>query len=228
MPERRKPARRTPTRGPDSSARPEKIALLLQGGGALGAYQAGLYAGLCEADLRPEWIAGISIGAINGAIIAGNEPDRVVERLHEFWMRISESATPFPFVEEWMETAFNRTAAATTLMFGAPGFFRPRLNPPWTRPCVAPEDLSYYDATDLKRTLADLVSFKRLNDRNCDRRIRLSIGAVGVLNGNFDYFDSDHQEIGPEHIMASGALPPGLPPVWASHTDKKRGTREGW
>jgi NTE family protein len=201
------------------SKKPEKVALLLQGGGALGAYQAGIYAALAKAGHRPDWIAGISIGAINAAIIAGNPRDRATERLHDFWMRVSSSVTPFPFVEELMETAFNQTAAATTLMFGAPGFFSPRLSPPFSRPCTDPADLSYYDSTDLRRTLEDLVDFDLINDRRNPDRIRLSVGAVGVMNGNFEYFDSDKQTIRPEHILASGALPPGMPPVQAACKD---------
>lgn len=224
-----RPAGRAARARAESAARgAERIALLLQGGGALGAYQAGLYAGLAEAGLRPHWIAGISIGAVNGAIVAGNPPERAVERLDAFWKRVSASVTPFPMVEEWIETAFNQTAAATTLMFGAPGFFRPRLSPPYTRPCSAPEDLSYYETSDLRRTLEELVDFDRINDRNCDGRVRLSVGAVGVSKGNFAYFDSDHQRIGPEHIMASGALPPGLPPVFASLKDRHGHEEAGW
>ena len=195
-----------------TTSRPEKVTLLLQGGGALGAYQAGIYAALERAGYRPRWIAGISIGAINGAIIAGNPPGRAVDRLNDFWMRISSSVTPFPFIEEMMEASFKQTAAATTLMFGAPGFFSPRSSPPFTTPCDDPAALSYYDTSDLRSTLEDLVDFERINSPGPDR-IRLSIGAVGVTTGNFAYFDSDKQTIVPEHIMASGALPPGLPAV---------------
>lgn len=202
---------------PPGSTKPEKVTLLLQGGGALGAYQAGVYAALEKAGYRPRWVAGISIGAINGAIIAGNRPGEAAEKLRTFWTRISESVTPFPFVEEWMETAFNQTAAATTLMFGAPGFFKPRASPPYTAYCSDPAELSYYDTAPLDATLKDLVCFERINDRAAEGHIRLSVGAVGVMDGNFAYFDSKKQTIGPEHVMASGALPPGLPAIWAEY-----------
>ncbi len=190
--------------------RHETIALVLQGGGALGSYQGGVYEALDRAGLRPDWIAGISIGAINGAIIAGNTPERVVERLHEFWSRVSSSVTPLPMFEEMLETAFNPTAAATTIMFGAPGFFKPRMINPFAPTSSA--DISFYDTADLKATLERLVDFDRINTRAAGC-IRLSVGAVNIRTGNFAYFDSRKGRIGPEHIMASGALPPGLPPV---------------
>jgi NTE family protein len=190
----------------------ETIALLLQGGGALGSYQAGAYEALAAANFRPDWLVGISIGAINAAIIAGNEPGLAVERLRQFWLRVSSSVTPFPFFEEMIEATFNQTAAATTMLFGAPGFFKPRPLPPFGPGRAAPADLSYYDSSELKSTLEDLVDFDRINSRAPDCN-RLSVGAVGVMNGNFRYFDSAKMRIGPEHIMASGALPPGLPPI---------------
>ncbi len=196
-----------------NSAHPkEKVALLLQGGGALGAYQAGAYEALDAAGHRPAWVAGISIGAINAAIIAGNSPENVVPRLREFWMRVSSSVTMFPMLEEMLETAFSQNAATTTLMFGAPGFFKPRSVPPFGSSPVAPADLSYYDTSELKATLEGLVEFERINEKVAGRT-RLSIGAVELLSGNFSYFDNDKERIGAEHVMASGALPPGLPPI---------------
>lgn len=190
----------------------EKVALLLQGGGALGAYQAGAYDALDAAGYRPAWVAGISIGAVNAAIIAGNAPETVVARLRDFWTHVSSSVTPFPEFEEWIESAFNQTAAATTLFFGAPGFFTPRSIPPFRSACTEPSELSYYDTSQLRATLASLVDFDRINQKELPRT-RLSVGAVELLSGNFAYFDSDKERIGPEHIMASGALPPALPPI---------------
>lgn len=192
--------------------RPERIALLLQGGGALGSYQAGAYQTLAAAGLRPSWIAGISIGAINAAIIAGNSPERAGQRLQEFWLQVSTSVTPFPVVEEALESAFGQVAAATTVMFGAPGFFKPRLVPAFAQLEVPPSELGYYDTSDLKATLERLVDFDRINSTAPDA-VRLSLGAVSITSGNFRYFDSAHMRIGPEHVMASGALPPGLPPI---------------
>lgn len=194
------------------ASRREKIALVLQGGGALGSYQGGAYEALDRAGLRPHWIAGISIGAINGALIAGNPPGRATERLSEFWRLVSSSVTPLPFLEEFMETAFTETAAAATLMFGAPGFFRPRMISPFAPLADRNGALSYYDTAELKATLERLVDFDRINSRAADC-IRLSVGAVNIRTGNFAYFDSEKDRILPEHIMASGALPPGLPPI---------------
>lgn len=184
--------------------------LVLQGGGALGAYQAGVYEGLAAEDCRPDWVAGISIGAINAAIIAGNEPDRRVERLRTFWDLVSSELLyrldePFGFARR----AFNEASAAIAATIGIPGFYHPRFPP---LPPEWPADfssLSYYDTTPMRRTLLDLVDFDLLNDGP----MRFSVGAVNVLTGNFAYFDNREREIGPEHIMASGALPPGFPPV---------------
>ena len=203
---------RSPKSQSASSPRRERIALVLQGGGALGSYQGGVYEALDKAGHRPSWIAGISIGAINGALIAGNPPERATERVREFWDLVSSSVTPVPFLEEMFETAFNQTAAATTLMFGAPGFFKPRLVNPFTAVNGGAGAVSFYDTAELKSTLERLVDFDRVNDRT-DATLRLSVGAVNIRTGNFAYFDSMKDHILPEHIMASGALPPGLPPV---------------
>lgn len=202
------------TPGPQGamSSRREKIALVLQGGGALGAYQGGVYEALDQAGLAPEWIAGISIGAINAALIAGNAPGLRVDRLHEFWMLISSSVTPLPLFEEIMETAFAQSAAANALMFGAPGFFKPRFVNPFSPFAESAGLLSFYDTSDLKGTLERLVDFDRINSQHAGR-VRLSVGAVNVETGNFVYFDNTREQLRPEHIMASGALPPGLPPI---------------
>jgi NTE family protein len=190
----------------------ERIALLLQGGGALGAYQGGVYQALTEANLHPDWVAGISIGAINSALIAGNPPERRVERLRAFWETVS---TPPPGVayfgldprDETTHRLVNQARAFGTLVAGAPGFFTPRLPPPYLHPPGSPGALSYYDVTPLKATLERLADFDRINSG----QMRFSVGAVNVRSGNFVYFDNTTHRIGPEHVMASGSLPPGFP-----------------
>ena len=187
--------------------------LVLQGGGALGSYQAGAYQALCHHDFDPEWVAGISIGAINAAIIAGNDPDKRVDRLKEFWEMVSAPVPWNPIVTgDRSRTAFNETSAALIATFGVPGFFTPRMPPAPLWPPGSPQSQSYYDTAPLKKTLERLVDFDRINDL----KTRLSVGAVGVTSGNFSYFDNVEfkklgKKIGPEHIMASGALPPGFP-----------------
>jgi NTE family protein len=189
--------------------------LVLQGGGALGSYQAGAYQALCHCGFEPDWIAGISIGAVNAAIIAGNEPSKRVDRLKEFWETVS---SPVPFVPitrgDGERSLFNETSAALVATFGARGFFSPRVPPAPLWPIGSAEAQSYYDTSPLRRTLERLVDFDRINDLET----RLSVGAVGVTSGNFRYFDNVEfkrlgKQIGPEHIMASGALPPGFPSI---------------
>ena len=189
--------------------------LVLQGGGALGSYQAGAFQALCRNGFEPEWVAGISIGAINAAIIAGNEGNKRVDRLKEFWELVSSPVPWNPVLKgDRNRTVFNETSAALIATFGVPGFFSPRLPPPAIWPQSNPQSLSYYDTSPLKRTLERLVDFDRINDLKC----RLSVGAVGITTGNFRYFDNiefnrQGKRIGPEHIMASGALPPGFPAI---------------
>ena len=194
----------------------ECIALLLQGGGALGSYQAGVYAALAEAELQPDWVAGISIGAINGALIAGNAPERRVEQLRKFWKKIT--AAPHGFdaslashlaLSDVMRGWINQTTAAMTLFGGAPGFFTPRLMAPWFVPAGGAGAISYYDTAQLRSTLERLVDFDRINSGS----VRFTVGAVNVRSGNLVCFDTQTHRIGPEHVMASGALPPGFPPV---------------
>ncbi len=211
----RRKARPAKARGADSGAR-EKCILVLQGGGALGAYQAGVFETLSAMQHAPEWVAGISIGAINAALIAGNPPERRVERLREFWEQVSS----FPFAPPALPAALHRidgardvvneTNANIAMMFGVKGFFCPRVP---AAPFQAPGTLgaiSYYDTEPLKKTLESLVDFDLLNSGT----VRLSVGAVNVRTGNFKYFDtSDPGRIEPRHIMASGALPPGFPPI---------------
>lgn len=188
----------------------EMHVLVLQGGGALGAYQAGAFAALHETGYEPEWVAGISIGAINAAIIAGNPPDQRVPMLREFWNLVSSSLGGKPFVPgKLSRTIFNDVSAALVAAFGVPGFFRPRVPPAALYPPGAEQALSYYDTTPMYATIDKLVDFDRLNSDD----VRLSVGTVNVTSGNFVYFDTANQRVGPEHIMASGALPPGFPPV---------------
>ncbi len=184
--------------------------LVLQGGGALGSYQAGVVQGLAEADLRPGWVAGISIGAINAAIIAGNPPEQRHDKLRAFW-DLASSAAPATHApsNDHLRAWWNELSAGWIAAFGVPGFFTPRVPPAFLYPPGAPEATSLYDTAPLRQTLEQLVDFERLNSGET----RFSVGAVNVRTGNFAYFDNTKQTIRPEHIMASGALPPGFPPV---------------
>ena len=185
-----------------------KVGLVLQGGGALGSYQAGVYEALVASEYLPDWVAGISVGAINAAIIAGNAPGHRVQSLRSFWEAITAPTMLWPpapagLPAEWQ----HRASALSALMFGQRSFFTPRRPQDWfsSDKCV-----SYYETSVLKRTLERLVDFDRINDT---KDMRLSVGAVNVRTGHFAYFDSEEITIRPEHIMASGALPPGFPPV---------------
>ena len=191
----------------------ESIALLLQGGGALGAYQAGVYQALSEAGLEPDWVAGISIGAINAAIIAGNAPEQRVAKLREFWELITKDAFQYypPSIKAMMpysnahHQALNFMSSIGSIVNGIPGFFMPHsLLSQGTSTAT-----SFYDTASLKTTLERLVDFDRINNDN----MRLSIAAVNVMSGNFTDFDNKENVITAEHVMASGALPPGFPPV---------------
>jgi NTE family protein len=209
MPSRPQPPIR-PTR---PSWRPrgcDNIALVLQGGGALGAYQAGIYQALHEAGLLPDTVAGVSIGGINAAIIAGNPPERRVERLREFWETITaRPVTLFTADGDAARKATNAWSALLTTTLGQPGFFTPNKISPWISPRGSRTATAFYDTTPLRQTLSRLVDFDLLNSG----AVRYAAGAVNVLNGNFAYFDSTQVEILPEHVMASGALPPAFPAV---------------
>jgi NTE family protein len=188
----------------------QMIVLVLQGGGALGAYQAGMYEALREACYEPGWVAGISIGGINAAIIAGNPPEERVSRLKEFWEQMSSTFLGKPLFGGDRERPIFTTVSSTWVAaLGIPGFFRPRIPSPLLSPATRPEELSYYSTRPLRQTLERLVDFDRINAGH----MRLSVGAVNVRTGNFTYFDNQKQRIGPEHIMASGAIPPGFPPI---------------
>jgi len=184
--------------------------LLLQGGGALGAYQAGVYEGLVETGVEPSWVVGISIGAINAALIAGNPPEQRVERLREFWRRISVNVgPPLPAWLDSLRPAVNFMAAMSAATIGVAGFFRPRMPPASFAADGSEGALSVYDTTPLKATLEELVDFDLINRG----RVRLSVGAVNVCKGTSTYFDTKNTVINSDHIRASGALPPGFSPV---------------
>ncbi len=202
----------------------ETVALVLQGGGALGAYQCGVYEALHAAGLRPDWFVGTSIGAFNAAILAGNAPERRVERLHEFWDTICEPVGPaanvaagvrsllawypnIPPLDQWA----NSMGALGALAFGQQGFYHLRMPPPFLLGDGSPAATSFYDTAPLKATLERLVDFERINSRASG--VRLTVGAAEVETGNDHYFDSWHETIRPEHLMASGALPPGFPAI---------------
>jgi NTE family protein len=204
---------RPPVTARTESWRPDGVdrnALVLQGGGALGAYQAGVYQALHEAGLEPDWVAGVSIGGINSAIIAGNPPERRLERLRDFWETITARHV-------WLVTPDgddprklrNAWSSMLTTMLGQPGFFEPNVPNPWLSARGAKTATSIYSNAPLRETLLRLVDFDLLNAGT----VRYAAGAVNVLNGNFVYFDNAQTTILPEHVMASGALPPALPMV---------------
>ena len=187
-----------------------RIALVLQGGGALGAYQAGVYQALHEAGMEPDWVCGVSIGAINSAIIAGNPPEKRLERLQTFWERITaRKVWHYTPDGDIYRKARNLTSSFMTSTLGQPGFFKPHEVNPWLSPAGAKTATSYYDTAPLRETLLELVDFDLINSRP----IHFAVGAVNVLTGNFLYFDNKKEVIEPEHVMASGALPPALPMV---------------
>lgn len=199
------------------------IALVLQGGGALGSYQCGVYEGMHDAGIRPNWFAGISIGAINAAILAGNAVEDRVSQLRGFWdhivepggalsmpaMAIRSAVAAFPDETDLLAWARGMSAFGT-MMQGQRGFFEPRLLSPFLFADGSAQATSFYDTTPLLDTLQRFVDFDRINR---DRSVRLTVGATGITRGNFRYFDSALETIRPEHILASGALPPAFPAV---------------
>ena len=185
-----------------------QIVLVLQGGGALGAYQAGVYQALQEVGVEPDWVIGTSIGAVNASLIAGNPPDMRLERLREFWDRVRHN--PFaqmlgtaPFLGPW-------AANALTISAGVRGFFEPN---PWAfagvKIPVGAELAGYYSTRPLERTLQKLTNEKLLNSG----RPRLTVGAANVKTAEMRYFDSRDMPLTVTHIMASGALPPAFPAI---------------
>lgn len=188
----------------------EEDVLVLQGGGALGAYQAGVFKALDDAEIKLDWVADISIGAINAALIAGNPPERRVSRLEEFWHLVSWAWPALGWFNDGPTRSWlNEASAAMVTLLGVPGFFTPRTPPAPFQPAGTPGAISYYDTTPLSETLERLIDFDLLNTGP----VRLSVGAVNVRTGNFTYFDSAHQRLDVRHILASGALPPGFAPV---------------
>src|SRR5439155_17680285 len=160
---------------PSKPRRPshESTVLVLQGGGALGAYQAGVYEGMQEAGVAPNWLTGVSIGAINAALIAGNRPEDRIPRLGEFWDRVSSGvplAVPAPF--DFLRLTFNRWSASASAAFGVPGFFSPRFPPTMFNPPGAPGALSLYDSSPLRYTLNQLVAFNLPNPRHVPYSVR--------------------------------------------------------
>jgi NTE family protein len=195
------------------------VALVLQGGGALGAYQAGVFQAIHEANIEVSWVCGTSIGAVNGALIVGNPAERRVERLREFWETITTPRVSFlniPWfsclsLRENPQTRYwaNKISILTTMMQGTPGFFSARPFPPINSPAEDPSQVSYYDISPLKATLAKLVDFDLINSRP----MRLSVGATNVRTGASIYFNSNERPLSISHILASASLPPGLAPT---------------
>ncbi len=199
----------------------ERVALVLQGGGALGAYQAGVYQAIHEAKIDVHWLCGTSIGAINGALIAGNPPDKRVERLRDFWETVTKPPLRIPNLPWFTELPWNgngharfwtnKISAFATMVHGAPGFFSPRPFPPVNSTSEDPELVSYYDITPLKDTLARLVDFDRINVQ--PEPMRFTALATNVRTGTPVYFDNRERKITAAHILASSSLPPSFPPT---------------
>ena len=185
-----------------------QVVLVLQGGGALGAYQAGVYEGLRQAGVEPDWVIGTSIGAINAALIACNKPEKRLEKLREFWRIVAQPGPGDGFSPlAGLASAWAKTAA---LLRGVPGFYA--VNPLASLGVMAPvgaDHASFYTTAPLAATLAGLLDFDYVNARHT----RLTVGAVDVESGYIKYFDSRDMKLGVEHVMASGALPPGFPAV---------------
>jgi len=180
-----------------------KKVLVLQGGGALGAYQLGVYKAIHEKNIALDWVIGTSIGAINGGIIAGNPPESRLQKLLEFWKIVQNQS---------MQTFENNKSLFNlyTMTYGVKGFFSPTfLNWFDVNKKVDIENASYYSTTALKDTLSKLIDFDYLNSK----KVRLSVGAVSAITGEMRYFDSAKEELTLEHIMASSALPPAFPAV---------------
>jgi NTE family protein len=188
----------------------DHVALVLQGGGALGAYQGGVFQALDEAGIRPDRICGVSIGAINAALIAGNPPADRLAKLRGFWEMITPDRMPGPAPDgDLLRHWANDASALSAIVLGQPGFFRPNLPGPLLSLPGAAQATAFYDTRPLRRSLLDFVDFDRLNSG----AVRCAVGSVNVASGNFAYFDTAEMALTPEHIMASGALPPGFPMV---------------
>ena len=211
-------------KSPPNSAgqqRKPRVVLALQGGGALGAYQAGVYQALHENELAPEWVVGTSIGAINAALIAGNEPALRLQRLREFWREVSQrdvlSLELIPDIAkapDWAQRFNVLNATARAMTHGISKFFAPRLFNPFALGLpVAPEKASFYDTAPLAAALREMIDLDRINAANAPGATRLTVSSVQVTTAQLVHFDSRFRELGIEHILASGAIPPGFPPV---------------
>jgi NTE family protein len=195
----------------------ERVVLVLQGGGALGAYQAGVFAALDEANIQVDWLCGISIGAVNAALIAGNPPEKRIQALRRFWEAVTEPPLRFlPRLSDWpsigddqARTWANSISAFGTLLHGAPHFFSPRPLTPLGAVAARPDAVSFYDTSALKTTLAELVDFELLNSPST----HLSVGATNVRTGAPVYFDNLERKLTVAHIMAAASLPPLFPPT---------------
>ena len=203
-----KPAPSRPARATPDHGLPGQVVLVLQGGGALGAYQVGVYEALHDAGIEPAWVIGTSIGAINAALIAGNPRAHRMARLNAFWQHVQTPATVAGPMD-WLGMG-NMMANMTTVMRGIPAFFEPNLaSIRGTRAKVGVEKASYYSTEPLRHTLGDLVDFNSL----AAGPTRLTVGAVNACSGTMRYFDSRDEPLSVDHVMASGALPPAFPAV---------------
>ncbi|MFA5960428.1 MAG: patatin-like phospholipase family protein [Tatlockia sp.] len=191
----------------------DRIACVFQGGGALGSYQVGAYQAIYERGYRPNFFAGVSIGAINCAIIAGNPPNEQLSKLHQFWDTIAPTLWGDGFIRELAPEAWlhlhNHLGALQCMLFGLDGFFKPRPIPPTLLSNDTPDQLSFYDTSELKGTLERLIDFDRINAKE----ITICLGAVEIASGQMCFFNNQQIEITAEHVMASGALPPALPAI---------------
>ena len=199
---------RRPRPSTDPHGLPGQVVLVLQGGGALGAYQVGVYQALHEAGIEPDWVIGTSIGAINAALIAGNPPELRLQRLEEFWRHVElQDTLPGPL--DWLGMG-NWVANMTTVMRGSPAFFEPNLGAlRGVQAALGVESAAWYHTEPLRRTLAELVDFEQLQHGG----MRLTVGAVNVCSGHMRYFDTRQEPVCLDHVMASGALPPAFPAV---------------